>query len=243
MSGPRDAYGVGYQPLPISGAIQGVDQGLIDRTAAAWGYVVPGGTISVSTGVSNHSPTNHAPGHALDFQVLRPDGTAIQWNDPEAIAAARIGRSLGVLGIGGGAEYMGGNRFHWDVSANGARTWSDSGANQSPIGYGQSEYASLISAATGQPVEAVLAELGITPGQTPNFAPVGSGGTGGAAGGSYATGMGGSPTGGYQNNALAGLAGQQQQPPQQNAMAQERFMLDPRDFMVSNQFSFTPVQA
>jgi hypothetical protein len=49
--------------------------------------------------------------------------------------------------------------------------------------------------------------------------------------------------GGYQNNALAGLAGQQQQPPQQNAMAQERFMLDPRDFMVSNQFSFTPVQA
>jgi hypothetical protein len=239
----RQARGVGpaSAPLPISGAIQGVDQGLIDRTAAAWGYVVPGGRVEVSTGVSNHSPTNHAPGHALDFRVVRPDGSVVAWNDPEAIAAARIGRSLGVLGIGGGAEYMGGNHFHWDVSANGARTWSDSGANQSPIGYGQSEYASLISAATGQPVEAILAELGITPGQTPNFAPVGSGG----AGGSYATGMGGTagPIGGYQNNALAGLAGQQQQPPQQNAMAQERFMLDPRDFMVSNQFSFTPVQA
>jgi len=90
----------------------------MDRTAAAWGYVVPGGRIAVSTGVSSHSPTNHAPGHALDFAVYRPDGSRVQWNDPEAIAAARIGRSMGVLGIGGGRGYMGGNSFHWDVSAN-----------------------------------------------------------------------------------------------------------------------------
>jgi len=229
----------GFAPLPIEGAIQGVDPGLVERAATAWGYVVPGGRVRVTTGVSDHSPTNHAPGHAIDFQVIRPDGSVVRWNDPEALAAARVGRSLGVLGIGGGQEYMGGTHFHWDVSANGARTWSDSGANQSPVGFGQSEYASAIAAATGVPVEQVLGELGIAPGQVPHFAPVGQGGNALASA---------APPQGSQN-ALATMGGAQGQQPQgqqpqgqQNALAQERFMLDPRAFMSRREFQFNPIQ-
>jgi hypothetical protein len=150
-----------FEPLPIQGALDGVDPNLVDMTSRAWGYVLPDASIDVSTGVSSHSPVNHAPGHAIDFRVTRPDGTVVNWNDPETLQAARIGRALGVLGIGAGQEYMGGNHFHWDVSRNGARTWSDSGANQSPIGFGQAEYASQIGAATGRSVEDVLDELGI----------------------------------------------------------------------------------
>jgi len=231
----------GFQPLPISGAIQGVDQGLIDRTAAAWGYVVPGGRIAVSTGVSSHSPTNHAPGHALDYGVYRADGSRVQWNDPEAIAAARIGRSMGVLGIGGGRGYMGGNSFHWDVSANGARTWSDSGANQDPVGYGQARYASLISAATGAPLESILAEYNIAPGQTPNFAPVGGPQQGAANAlaslGGTSNGATGGTSGGDQSNALAMM---QQEQAGQSDVAQDRFELDPRAFMSRRQFQVIP---
>jgi hypothetical protein len=236
-----------FTPLPISGALQGVDQGLVDRAAAAWGYVVPGGRIEVSTGVSDHSPTNHAPGHAIDFRVVRPDGSVVRWNDPETLAAARIGRSMGVLGIGAGQEYMGGTHFHWDVSANGARTWSDSGANQSPVGFGQAEYASLISAATGAPLESILAEYNIAPGQTPNFAPIGS-----PAQGVANAPMGGTPQIPGQppqipgqppqgtapqgsQNALAMMGQEQEQPFRTNQNS-----LDPRMFMSRRRFEVIP---
>lgn len=152
----------GFSPLPISGALQGVDPRIVEMTAQAWGYVMPPGSrIVATTGVSSHSPVNHAPGHAIDYHVLRPDGTRVRWNDPETLNAAIIGRSLGVHGIGAGEGYMGGNAFHWDISRNGPRTWSDSGANQNPTGFGLAEYASRISAATGQPLEQVLASLDI----------------------------------------------------------------------------------
>jgi hypothetical protein len=163
LNANRQERGVAPQftPLPISGALQGVDQRIVDMTAQAWGYVVPGGRIEVSTGVSGHSPVNHAPGHALDFRVLRPDGSVVRWDDPEALQAARVGAALGVHGIGGGRGYMGGTHFHWDISRNGPRTWSDSGANQDPVGFGSGPAAQAIAAARGVPVEQVLADLNI----------------------------------------------------------------------------------
>lgn len=162
MQDPRlGSAPVQFSPLPVTGALRGVDPRIVDLTSQAWGYVVPGGRIVVTTGVSSHSPINHAPGHALDYYVERPDGTRVRWNDPENLAASRIGAALGVHGIGAGAEYMGGTHFHWDISRNGPRTWSDSGQNQSPIGFGQPQYASQIAAARGVPVQNVLAELGI----------------------------------------------------------------------------------
>lgn len=158
------------RPLPISGNIDGVDQTLVARTAAAWGYVVPGGEIRVSTGVSSHSPVNHAPGHAIDFAVYRPDGSRVLWNDPETLYAAQIGRSMGINGIGAGRGYMGGHSFHWDISRNGPRTWSDSGSNQDHVGFGQSQYAQVIAAATGVPTSTVLANLGFDGSSAPTFA-------------------------------------------------------------------------
>lgn len=160
-----------YDPLPLLGNVRGVDQGLLDKTAQAWGYVLPGGQIDVSTGVSSHSPVNHAPGHAIDYRVTRPDGTVVGANDPEMVQAAQIGRAMGIHGIGFGPGYMGGTHTHWDVSRNGPRTWGDDdGTASDALGAGSPEIAQRIAAATGRPVEDVLAELGINMGDPQQLA-------------------------------------------------------------------------
>lgn len=158
------------RPLPVEGATRGVDPSLIARAAAAWGYVVPGGRIRVTTGVSSHSPVNHAPGHAIDFQVIRPDGSVVHADHPESLIAAQVGRAMGVRGIGYGSEYMGGTHHHWDVSANGYRTWGDDdGGASDNFGAGSAEHARLIAAATGQPVSVVLSRLGFDGASAPNW--------------------------------------------------------------------------
>lgn len=161
-----------FEPLPITGAVDGVDPELLDMTARAWGYVVPGGSISVSTGVSDHSPVNHGPGHAVDFRVTRPDGSVVRASDPEMLQAAQIGRSLGVRGIGYGegptGNYMGGVSAHWDISRHGPRSWGDDdGGTSDSYGAGSPEHRAAIDAATGRPVEEVLGRLGIGQGGDP----------------------------------------------------------------------------
>ena len=193
----------------ITGAIDGVDDNLLRMTQDAWQQILPGARIEVTTGVSNHSPTNHAPGHAVDYRVVRPDGSAVLWNDPEAQAASQLFWELGGHGVGAGPTYMGGSHFHWDVSANGVRAWSDDDGGASDRGPGAAQWFG------GQ-------GAGSTPSYNPSRPP------------SVFNPPPGSPP---PQNALA--AYDQGPADQQNALAmmdqfqpRRRNMLDPADFMV-----------
>jgi hypothetical protein len=152
----------GSNVLSISGALDGVDEGLVGAAQQAWGYVMPPGSrIEVSTGVSSHSPRNHAPGRAIDFRVVRPDGSTVMWNDPEAVRAAQFGRALGVGGFGAGPTYMGGSHFHWDI--NNPRTWSDDDGNASDRGPGAATWGMQLAEAEQLGVEGLLRQAGVQP--------------------------------------------------------------------------------
>jgi hypothetical protein len=167
---PRgEAYRFGGDPttrvgavLPIAGALDGVDEGLIQSAQQAWSYVMPAGSrIEVSTGVSSHSPANHAPGRAIDFRVVRPDGSTVMWDDPEAVRAAQFGRALGVGGFGAGPTYMGGTHFHWDI--NNPRTWSDDDGGASDRGPGAAQWVAQLAEAEQLGVEGLLRQAGVQP--------------------------------------------------------------------------------
>jgi hypothetical protein len=152
----------GSNVLSISGALDGVDEGLVGAAQQAWGYVMPPGSrIEVSTGVSSHSPRNHAPGRAIDFRVVRPDGSTVMWDDPEAVRAAQFGRALGVGGFGAGPTYMGGSHFHWDI--NNPRTWSDDDGGASDSGPGAATWGMQLAEAEQLGVEGLLRQAGVQP--------------------------------------------------------------------------------
>jgi hypothetical protein len=152
----------GSNVLSISGALDGVDEGLVGAAQQAWGYVMPPGSrIEVSTGVSSHSPRNHAPGRAIDFRVVRPDGSTVMWDDPEAVRAAQFGRALGVGGFGAGPTYMGGSHFHWDI--NNPRTWSDDDGGASDRGPGAATWGMQLAEAEQLGVEGLLRQAGVQP--------------------------------------------------------------------------------
>jgi len=117
----------------------------------------------------------------------------------------------------------------------------------------QSQYARLISAATGAPLESILAEYNIAPGQAPNFAPIGSpaqgvanapmggvpqipGQPGSAPGVPQIPGQPGSaPASQVSQNALAMMGQEQEQPFRTNQNS-----LDPRMFMSRRRFQVIP---
>jgi len=198
--------------VTLSGATRGVDGRLLEMTQQAWSQILPGATINVTTGVSDHSPTNHAPGHAVDYQVIRPDGSVVRWNDPEAQAASRLFWEMGGHGVGAGPTYMGGTHMHWDISANGVRSWSDDDGGASDRGPGAAAWLNGVSA----------------PGST---VPAGGNALAAAA-----------PPQGSQNALATMGQPQEGQPEQPNQLAPDRFMLDPRMFMSRRQFTYNPIQ-
>lgn len=169
----RDAFGglSGGGPVSIAGALRGVDEGLVSMAQEAWGYVMPeGSSIEVTTGVSSHSPNNHAPGRAIDFRVTRPDGSIVRYDDPEALRAAQFGRALGVGGFGAGDTYMGGTHFHWDI--NSPRTWSDDDRNaddRDPTG--AAGWGPALAEAERLGVQGLLAAAGVTEEPVDTLAP------------------------------------------------------------------------
>lgn len=92
----------------------------------------PGAKIVATSGTEGdlpqHGSNRHKTGKALDFAVKLPDGTLVSGDamDPLATWAAKNG----ILGIGYGGDYMGGNHFHMDMVAPGAgqaHTWGGRG--------------------------------------------------------------------------------------------------------------------
>lgn len=77
----------------------------------------PGATIRVKSGVGPHGSPRHrdAEGYAADVEILRPDGTLVTLDDPEAELIAYAAVDNGVTGVGAGTEYMGNSTFHFDV--------------------------------------------------------------------------------------------------------------------------------
>lgn len=202
----------------ISGDIDGVDKNLLRMTQEAWQQVIPGARIEVTTGVSSHSPTNHAPGHAVDYRVTRPDGSTVWWDDPEARAAADLFWELGGHGVGAGPGYMGGSHFHWDISANGVRAWSDDDGAARDRGPGAAQWFSGAGAGTSPSAPQGAPQGGYDPSRPPSVF---------------------NPPPGYepsQRNALTDYAGAPEQQYNMNALAAlERFRprsnrLDPEAF-------------
>lgn len=108
-------------------------------------------------GVPDRS-SQHGTGGATDFQILRPDGSVVMWDHPEAQQVFEVAAQMGVRGFGAGPTYMGGSYFHLDLGlgGNGApvrggvTVWSDDDGGASDRGPGAAQwYQSLVNAASG----------------------------------------------------------------------------------------------
>lgn len=152
--------------LPISGNMSSNPR-VYNAVSTAWAQVMPPGSrIEVS---SAHRPggrptSQHYHGNAIDFAVYRPDGSRVMWNDPEALQAAQVGRTLGVGGFGWGPTYMGGQTFHWDLREN-FMTWSDDDGGASDAGAGARQFHDML--ANIQPGDA--ADLSVIAQQRPDI--------------------------------------------------------------------------
>ena len=144
-------------PVQITGATQGVAPELLSLAERAWqraleGYdwqgAEPGARLNVTTGVSNHSPINHAPGHAIDYYA-EVGGQRLPWDHPLVRSASEAFWELGGHGVGAGPTYMGGQHYHWDISRNGVRSWSDDDGGASDRGPGAAGWLGGVSAPGG----------------------------------------------------------------------------------------------
>lgn len=81
------------------------------------------------TGTQRHDHGNAADVHLIDQatgKIIPVDGS-----DPRAVAFAQVARGLGIVGIGGGEGYMGGNALHLDTvgtSKGGGNYWGKKGS-------------------------------------------------------------------------------------------------------------------
>ena len=162
------ATGASPDPLQISGNMSS-QPAIYDRVAQAWAYVMPPGSQIVVS--SAHRPngsatSQHHSGDAIDYHVTRPDGSRVQWDDPEALAAARFGAALGVRGVGAGFDYMGGDHFHWDLGQNpnnvrgGIQVWTDSDGVNNRDPRGAVSWIEDLRAAEAMGVDGLLEEMG-----------------------------------------------------------------------------------
>lgn len=88
-------------------------------TGAAEATFGPGTRVVVGSGAEGdlpqHGSDRHQTGMAADVAIYRPDGSLVRATDPDAAQFARAAAMGGALGIGYGAEYMGGSNFHVDM--------------------------------------------------------------------------------------------------------------------------------
>lgn len=120
---------VGYQTSEINDVVAGS----VERVLGPDARVVMTSGLRVDDRTSPGS--QHRSGGAMDFYVLRPDGSRLQWDDPETRQIFGAAVDLGAKGLGAGPNYMSGNTFHVDMGTggggsrprNGVMTWSDTG--------------------------------------------------------------------------------------------------------------------
>lgn len=67
-----------------------------------------------------HGSNRHKTGNAADIAIYRPDGSKVRATDEDMAAFAQTAARNGALGIGFGAEYMGGEHIHVDLVKPGA---------------------------------------------------------------------------------------------------------------------------
>ena len=94
-----------------------------------------GARVVVTSGQENegqqHGSNRHGTGNAADVAIYRADGSQVMATNPEMAAIAKAAARNGALGIGFGAEYMGGGHIHVDLVPPGqgqANTWASGGA-------------------------------------------------------------------------------------------------------------------
>jgi len=95
-------------------------------TSAAEATFGAGTRVALSSGVrhgENDPSGRHRTGAAADVTIYRPDGTVVKATDPDAADFARAAAAQGALGIGFGAEYMGGTEFHIDMVVPRGKQW------------------------------------------------------------------------------------------------------------------------
>lgn len=74
-----------------------------------------------------HGSNRHGTGHAADIAIYRPDGSRVKATDGDMAAFAKTAARNGATGIGFGAEYMGGEHIHVDLTTPGqgqGHTWA-----------------------------------------------------------------------------------------------------------------------
>lgn len=132
--------------LPIAGNMSSNPR-VYNAVSTAWAQVMPPGSrieVTSSARPEGRTSSQHYHGNAIDFAVYRPDGSRVMWNDPEALEAAKVGRTLGVGGFGWGPTYMGGQTFHWDLREN-FMTWSDDDKGPNDSGPGARQFHEMLS--------------------------------------------------------------------------------------------------
>jgi hypothetical protein len=76
-----------------------------------------------------HGAANHMTTHAMDFQVVDPEGNRVNMNSEDGAKFREQLAKLGVLGIGQGTQYMGDFTIHADIVdyGSGFRAWGATG--------------------------------------------------------------------------------------------------------------------
>jgi len=173
----------GPRGLPIDGDFSS-NPDLYDIASRAFAHVMPAGSrIEV---FSAHRPggsetSQHHSGDAIDFRVIRPDGTRVRWDDPEALAGAEFGVAMNILGVGAGFDYMGGDAFHWDRGLNpnnprgGIQVWSDSDGVNNRDARGAVSWLPRLQAAREMGVNGLLMAAGLPPQSQPDVTASASG--------------------------------------------------------------------
>lgn len=110
------------------------DQAVVDVIGKSVEDVLgKGARVIITSGKENdghqHGSARHKTGLSADVKILRQDGTVVKATDPEMAAIGKAAASNGAMGIGFGANYMGGEHAHIDLvdpaSVGGAHTWED----------------------------------------------------------------------------------------------------------------------
>lgn len=158
----------GQSTIPMEGILTS-DSAIRDRVNAAVESVLgPQARVIHTSGFRDNDTdgdgvpdrrSQHGTGGATDFQILRADGTVVNWNDPDMQEVFEVAAAMGVRGFGAGPEYMGGTHAHLDLGlgGNGApvrggiTVWSDDDGGASDRGAGAAQwYQSLVRASTGE---------------------------------------------------------------------------------------------
>lgn len=137
------------------------DQAVVDVIGKSVEDVLgPGARVIITSGQENdghqHGSGRHKTGLSADVKIIRADGSVVKATDVEMAAIGKAAAANGALGIGFGANYMGGEHAHIDLvdpkTVGGAHTWEDAKSIDADI---RQAIASRKSSAAGG-VEAIL---------------------------------------------------------------------------------------